>query len=67
MLTEYFSKRKLQQNEITKLFNGLDEYVLANTGLKLQVGKPYGEYFYTVGQVSILVMVITCGMTRMAT
>ena len=34
------------KNEITKLFNGLDEYVLANTGLKLQVGKPYGEYFY---------------------
>ena len=35
------------KNEITKLFNGLDEYVLANTGLKLQVGKSYGEYFYT--------------------
>lgn len=35
------------QNEITELFNGRDEYVLANTGLKLQVGKPYGEYFYT--------------------
>lgn len=35
------------QNEITKLFNGRDEYVLANTGLKLQVGKPYGEFFYT--------------------
>ena len=25
----------------------MDEYVLANTGLKLQVGKPYGEYFST--------------------
>jgi hypothetical protein len=35
------------ENEITSLFNGMDEYVLANTGLKLQVGKPYGEYFYT--------------------
>ena len=34
-------------NEITELFNGRDEYILANTGLKLQVGKPYGEYFYT--------------------
>ena len=33
------------ENEITSLFNGMDEYVLANTGLKLQVGKPYGEYF----------------------
>lgn len=36
------------KNEITKLFNGLDEYVLSNTGLKLQVGKPYGEYFYNI-------------------
>ncbi len=35
------------KNEITELFNGLDEYVIANTGIKLQVGKPYGEY-YTV-------------------
>lgn len=35
------------KNEITELFNGLDEYVLSNTGLKLEVGKPYGEYFYT--------------------
>ncbi len=35
------------KNEITELFNGLDEYVIANTGIKLQVGKPYGE-FYTV-------------------
>ncbi len=35
------------QNEITSLFNGMDEYVIANTGLKLQVGKPYGEYFQT--------------------
>ena len=35
------------QNVITSLFNGMDEYVIANTGLKLQVGKPYGEYFYT--------------------
>ena len=33
------------KNEITKLFNGLDEYVLGGTGMKLQVGKPYGEYF----------------------
>ncbi|MCM1312926.1 MAG: TonB-dependent receptor [Bacteroides sp.] len=35
------------KNEITELFNGLDEYEISNTGLKLQVGKPYGE-FYTV-------------------
>ncbi len=35
------------KNEITELFNGLDEYMLTGTGVKLQVGKPYGE-FYTV-------------------
>lgn len=33
------------KNEITELFNGLDEYVIGNSGLKLQVGKPYGEFF----------------------
>ena len=33
------------KNQITQLFNGLDEYVLANTGMKLQVGHPYGEYY----------------------
>jgi TonB-linked SusC/RagA family outer membrane protein len=33
------------KNEITKLFGDLDEMVLANTGLKLQVGHPYGEFF----------------------
>lgn len=33
-------------NEITELFAGRDEYVIANTGMKLQVGKPYGEFYY---------------------
>lgn len=33
------------KNEILELFNGLDEYVLGNTGMKLQVGHPYGEYY----------------------
>ena len=33
------------KNEITELFNGLDEYVISNTGLKLQVGKPFGEFY----------------------
>ncbi|MCD8101481.1 MAG: TonB-dependent receptor [Alistipes sp.] len=33
------------KNRITELFNGLDEYVIAETGLKLEVGKPYGEFF----------------------
>ena len=34
------------QNEITKLFNGLDEYVLPTTGLNMKVGMPWGEYYY---------------------
>ena len=33
------------KNEIVELFNGLDEYVLAGTGMKLEVGHPYGEYY----------------------
>jgi hypothetical protein len=33
------------KNEITELFAGRDEYIIANTGLKLQVGKPYGEFY----------------------
>ncbi len=32
-------------NEITELFNGLDEYVIANAGIKLKVGKPFGEFY----------------------
>lgn len=32
-------------NKITSLFNGQDEYVISNTGQKLQVGKPYGEFY----------------------
>ena len=34
------------KNEITELFAGRDYYILSNTGLKLQVGKPYGEFYY---------------------
>lgn len=33
------------KNKITKLFAGRDEYVMGNTGLKMQVGHPYGEFF----------------------
>ncbi len=32
-------------NEITELFAGRDEYTIANTGLSLQKGYPYGEFF----------------------
>ncbi len=35
------------KNEITKLFGGRDEFVVPNTGLKYNVGYPYGEFFYT--------------------
>lgn len=33
------------KNEITELFQGRDEYVLSNTGMKLAVGHAYGEFF----------------------
>lgn len=33
------------KNEITELFQGRDEYVLANKGLKMAVGHAYGEFF----------------------
>ncbi|MEG0993669.1 MAG: TonB-dependent receptor [Bacteroidales bacterium] len=32
-------------NEITELYNGQDEYELANTGMLLKVGHSYGEFF----------------------
>lgn len=34
-------------NEITELYNGLDEYVLSSSGLKLSVGHAYNEFFLT--------------------
>lgn len=33
------------KNEITELFQGRDEYVLANTGMKMAVGHAYGEFY----------------------
>lgn len=33
------------KNKITKLFAGRDEFVQGNTGMKMQVGHPYGEFF----------------------
>lgn len=33
------------RNEILSLFNGNDEYVMPGKGQKLQVGKPYGEFY----------------------
>ena len=34
------------KNEITKLYEGADFYDIANTGLRLEVGHPYGELYY---------------------
>lgn len=34
------------KNEITELFQGRDEYVIANTGLKMAVGHSFGEFYY---------------------
>lgn len=34
------------KNQITELFGGRDEYVVANAGIKYQVGMPYGELYY---------------------
>ena len=33
------------KNEITELYNGVQEYVLSTTGTKLVVGHPVGEFF----------------------
>ena len=33
------------QNRITKLFQGLDYYTVANTGLRMEVGHAYGEFY----------------------
>lgn len=33
------------KNEITELFQGRDEYVLSNTGMKLAVGHAFGEFY----------------------
>ncbi len=32
-------------NEITELYNGVQEYVMSETGTKLVVGHPFGEFF----------------------
>ncbi|MBQ0021530.1 MAG: TonB-dependent receptor [Bacteroidales bacterium] len=34
------------KNIITDLFQGLDSYVLGETGMRLEKGKPYGEFYY---------------------
>ncbi|MEG2471450.1 MAG: TonB-dependent receptor, partial [Bacteroidales bacterium] len=34
------------KNEVTALFGGRDEFVVANTGIKYQVGKALGDFYY---------------------
>lgn len=41
----FYANFNYNENKVTSLFNGLDEYVITNTAQKLQVGKPYGEFF----------------------
>lgn len=36
------------KNTITELFGGRDEFVVPNTGIKYQVGKTYGDFFYVL-------------------
>lgn len=40
------------KNEVTDLFQGLDSYILGETGMRLEKGKPYGE-FYMVRYVGV--------------
>lgn len=40
------------KNEVTNLFQGLDSYILGETGMRLEKGKPYGE-FYMVRYVGV--------------
>lgn len=41
----FYNNISYNHNKITELFNGNDEYVIPNTGQKLQVGKPFGEFY----------------------
>ena len=42
---EIHASLNYNRNTITQLFNGLDEYVIPGAGQKLQVGKPFGEFY----------------------
>lgn len=45
MMWTFYANVNYNKNKITSLFNGLDEYVISNTGQKLEVGKSYGEFY----------------------
>lgn len=40
-----FANASFNHNEITELYNGKDEYELANTNMLLKVGHSYGEFY----------------------
>ena len=40
-----FANASYNKNEITKLFNGNDKFEISNTGILLQVGHSYGEFY----------------------
>ena len=45
----YFNVRtnfNYNYNEILSLFDGVDYYTLGNTGLRMEVGYPWGEHYY---------------------
>ena len=40
-----FANASYNKNEITELFNGNDQFEISNTGILLQVGHPFGEFY----------------------
>lgn len=40
-----FANASFNHNEITELYNGLDEYALGTSGVLLKVGHSYGEFY----------------------
>ncbi|MBQ0022755.1 MAG: TonB-dependent receptor [Prevotellaceae bacterium] len=45
MAWSFYANVNYNSNKVKSLFNGLDEYVIAGTGQKLQVGKSFGEFY----------------------
>ena len=45
MLWTFSANVGYNKNKITELFAGRDEYVISSSGLKLEVGHPYGEFY----------------------
>lgn len=45
MYWSFYANVNYNKNTVNSLFNGLDEYVITGTGQKLEVGKPFGEFY----------------------